>query len=68
MERYFVVGDDYSETADAMHTYGITEKHKNEPSHVNKIEVYGDQSLRNLVILLLNRHFQKVAAINNEKQ
>jgi hypothetical protein len=55
----FVKGDDYQESGATVRTFGITqlEGYKVRPDldHTNKIEVMGDEKLRDLIIDLLNQ-------------
>ncbi len=55
----FIKGDDYQDPGATVRTLGITqlEGYRVRPDldHTNKIEVMGDESLRNLIIDLLNQ-------------
>lgn len=47
-------GDNFKDKDSSYKTYGITEIA--EKTHAQKIEVYGDIELRNLIIKLLNKY------------
>lgn len=50
----FTKGRDFRKREGAIYTYGI-----NVDSHLNGIEVYGDEELRDLILELLTEHYRE---------
>ena len=49
----YTKGDDFQESTCDLKTFGINENNSDE-THANKIEIYGDEKLRNRILDLLN--------------
>jgi hypothetical protein len=62
--KIYSKGDDYKEDFADYKTFGISENKRvdNRLLHTNKIEIYGDEELRDKIIKLLNI-FEKLESI-----
>ncbi len=68
--KIYVKGDNYKDPKNDYWTYGITEFDMNavldsDKEHAQKIEVYGDENLRNEIIGLLNERTEPKNTLNN---
>ena len=56
MTDRFTKGDDLLKPGSSHKTFGITDARESEDTWTNRIEVYGSEELRDLVLRLLNQH------------
>lgn len=62
VSQKFIKGHDFAESGADYVTYGIDHHVFGHTEWGNRIEVYGSSDLRNLIVALLNKHFEEAEA------